>query len=27
LDDSEVGRTTVIPHGCIESIKDLILKE
>ena len=27
LDDSEVGRTTIIPHGCIESIKDLILKE
>ena len=27
LEDKEVGRTTVIPHGCIESIKDLILKE
>ena len=27
LDDSEVGRTTIIPVGCIESIKDLVLKE
>jgi hypothetical protein len=27
LDDKDVGRTTVIPHGCVESIKDLVLKE
>jgi len=27
LDDNDVGRTTVIPHGCVESIKDLVIKE